>query len=158
MKLFCCDYCTQRANLSPWNIRINSEILTKVTDLQGIISTMWSHPVLLTQKIMKGVAPRAQTKLVKHTADHLLEGWWSQLAGDNEQWQGVSCPLRSPAPGTGGMTTDYLSPNWHPQHFFRHLTGSLPDTRWCERKAGQAHCCFAVMAWEMRSRWSPAEF
>lgn len=111
MKLFCCDYCTQRANLSPWNIRINSEILTKVTDLQGIISTMWSHPVLLTQKITKGVA---QTKLVKHTVDHLLEGWWSQLAGDNEQWQGVSSPLRSPAPGTGGITTDYLSPTGIP--------------------------------------------
>ena len=158
MKLVCCDYCTQRANLSRWDTRLNSEILTKVTDLQGIISKMWSHPVLLTQKIMKELAPRAQTKLVKHTVDHLLEGWWPRLAGGNEQWQGVSSPARSSAPGTGGKTTDCLSPNQHPQHLFSHLTGNLPDTCWCERKAGQAHCYFAVTAWEMRSRWSPAEF
>jgi len=94
---------------------------------------------------MKGIAPCAQNKLVKHTVDHLLERRWSQLAGANEQLQGVSSPLRSSAPETVGMTTDCLSLSQRPQHLFSHLTGNLIDTHRCERKAGQAHCHFAGM-------------
>lgn len=80
MRLVCCNYCTQRIHFCPRNLRLNSEILTEATDLQGIVSILWSHPVLLMQKTMRGVAPCAQTEAIKHK----LSVSWSGRMVDSE--------------------------------------------------------------------------